>query len=425
MNELILLYKILSIGMYGIGYCYIYKKLNKVEEKILFWNFFILFFIGGSLSALIFDYTNIIFPSSGMLSIETDIFSWSIYFIIVFLLPILSILVSNKIFKFFSISESFQNTNLTIIYIVLLLIIVYTVLNTDLTSMLFNQVHKSYSESLEYRYALQYSSSYTFIVKVVSFVFLLALCMEYFYRERKTLSFVLFIISIIIYGVIDNFIFISKLYFIGFVFSYLVFLLIYMNKKYFIPIVVLVLIGYISFYFYNMGNNYEAVFFEPILKGITRFTISVPYYIEYYMSNDFDMKIYFYSLLTGDTIISPNIRVFSTMFNASNMDIQGSLASGIFTYNYTNFGIFTIFKSLFEVTVLMCLYAYISKKWMTSIKLSIFFLLVFGIINYSFVTIMVGPLLGFFVFFIIYFTKDTLIAKIIFRKNVKSGKVAL
>lgn len=223
MNELILLYKILSISIYGIGYLYMYKKLNRVEEKILFWNFFILFFIGGSLSALIFDYTNIIFPSSGMLSIETDIFSWSIYFIIVFLLPILSILVSNKIFKFFSISESFQNTNLTIIYIVLLLIIVYTVLNTDLTSMLFNQVHKSYSESLEYRYALQYSSSYTFIVKVVSFVFLLALCMEYFYRERKTLSFVLFIISIIIYGVIDNFIFISKLYFIGFVFSYLVF----------------------------------------------------------------------------------------------------------------------------------------------------------------------------------------------------------
>lgn len=420
MNELILLYKILSIGMYGIGYWYIYKKLNKVEEKILFWNFFILFFIGGSLSALIFDYTNIIFPSSGMLSIETDILSWSIYFIIVFLLPILSILVTNKIFKFFSISESFQKTNLIIIYIVLLLIIVYTVLNTDLTSMLFNQVNKSYSESLEYRYALQYSSSYRFIVKIVSFVFLLALCMEYFYRGRKTLSFVLFILSILIYGVIDNFIFISKLYLIDFLFSYLVFLLIYMNKKYFIHIVVLVLIVYVSFYFYNMGHNYEAVFFEPILKGITRFTISVPYYIEYYMSNDFDMKIYFYSLLTGDIIISPNIRVFSTMFNVSNMDIQGSLASGIFTYNYANFGIFTILKSLFEVTVLMCIYAYISKKCMTSIKLSIFFLLVFGIINYSFVTIMVGPLLGFFVFFMIYFTKDTLISQILFRRKTKS-----
>jgi len=419
-NELILLYKILSIGMYGIGYWYIYKKLNKVEEKILFWNFFILFFIGGSLSALIFDYTNIIFPSSGMLSIETDILSWSIYFIIVFLLPILSILVTNKIFKFFSISESFQKTNLIIIYIVLLLIIVYTVLNTDLTSMLFNQVNKSYSESLEYRYALQYSSSYRFIVKIVSFVFLLALCMEYFYRGRKTLSFVLFILSILIYGVIDNFIFISKLYLIDFLFSYLVFLLIYMNKKYFIHIVVLVLIVYVSFYFYNMGHNYEAVFFEPILKGITRFTISVPYYIEYYMSNDFDMKIYFYSLLTGDIIISPNIRVFSTMFNVSNMDIQGSLASGIFTYNYANFGIFTILKSLFEVTVLMCIYAYISKKCMTSIKLSIFFLLVFGIINYSFVTIMVGPLLGFFVFFMIYFTKDTLISQILFRRKTKS-----
>ncbi|WP_323665208.1 O-antigen polymerase [Aliarcobacter butzleri] len=395
MNELILLYKILSIGMYGIGYWYIYKKLNKIEEKILFWNFFILFFIGGSLSALIFDYTNIIFPSSGMLSIETDILSWSIYFSIVFLLPILSILVTNKIFKFFSISETFQRTNLIFIYISLFLIIVYILFNTDMTNLLFNQAYKGYSESLENRYALQYSSSYLFIVKVLSFIFLLSLCIEYFNRGRKVLSFAYFVLSIVIYGIIDNFIFISKLYFIGFVFSYLVFLLIYMKKKYFIPIVVLVSISYISFYFYNIGHNYEAVVIEPILKGITRFTITIPYYIEYYMSNDFDMKIYFYSLLTGEKVISPNIRVFELMFDTSKMDVQGSLASGIFTYNYANFGILTTFISLFEVTVLIYLYTTITKNIMTSFNISIFSLLVFGIINYNFTTILVNPLIGY------------------------------
>ena len=404
MNEPFLLaYKVLNIIIYGLFYIYLYKKLNRVEEKILYWNFLVLFFIGGSFSALIFNYTSSVFSSSGMLNIQTGFISWSIYFIIVFLLPLLSIILTNKIFIAIpSKNTGFKGINLIIIYCMLIFIFIFIFINIDLNNLIFNYNYKGYAESLLNRYNLQYTFIFVFIVKVLTFILLLALSIEYFYRERRKLSFALFIAGVVIYGVIDNLIFISKLYFVGFAFSYIVFLLINLKKKYFIVIASSLAVAYILFYFYNVGSNYEANYIEPILKGITRFTISVPYYIEYYMNNNFNMKIYFHSILIGENIISPNIKVFSTMFDDSHMQVQGSLASSIFTYNYANFGIFTIVKSLFEILILISLYAYITKNGISSIKLAIFFLLVFGIINYSFITIMVGPLLG-IVFFILFY----------------------
>jgi hypothetical protein len=412
------IYKLLSITIYGIFYIKIYSKLIRMEEKILYWIFIFIFFVGGSLSAILFNYKSSIFSSSGMLNIETNFISWSIYFIIVFLVPLLSIILVNKIFKFFTYRNNIiKTTNLNIIYSILIVIFTYVVVNVDINDLLFNQVaYIGYNEALANRYSLQHSGLYIFIIRISSFVFLLALSIEYFFRKQKILSFIYFIIGMIIYGLIDNLIFISKLYFIGFVFSYMVFLFLNINKKYFIFITIIITVLYIFYYFYNMGYQYEASYYNPIIKGITRFTISIPYYIEYYMHNNFDMRIYFHSILIGETITSPNIKVFSTMYNISNNSIEGSLASGIFTYNYANFGIFTILKSLFEIPILVSLYAYITKYNITSIKLSIFFLLVFGIINYSFIIIMVGPVLG-IMFFIVFDIVLDFIKSILQNKN--------
>jgi hypothetical protein len=412
MFEIILIYKLINIILYAIAYGILFKRLNKIEEKIVFYHFGILFFIGGSISCLIFDIKNIIFPSSGMLDIHISILSWSIYFIIVFLLPLLSIVIISKILKNNNKIE-FKQTNMLIIIFLLFLIIIYVLFSLDINQILLNHF-SSYKESLETRYSLQYDRMFYFIVKVLSFVLLLSLNIELLYRKKVKLLTLTFMVTTMLYMFIDNFIFISKLYFIEFVFSFLIVLSLYIKKKYLIIIMILFSSAYTVFYFYNIGNNYEANIIEPLLKGLTRFTITIPYYIEYYMNHDFDMRIYLHSIFIGENIISPNIKVFSLAFDTLN---KGSLASGIYTYNYANFGIFTILKSLIEVIILIYLYKIILNKNLSSVKLALFCLLIFGIINYSFTTILMGSILGFIYFALFYFIKDTLIPQIIFKRK--------
>ena len=58
--------------------------MRNIELKIIY-NFFIIFFyIGGGISSLLIDYTDIVMPQSGLKAVELNIIGWNIYFIIIY-----------------------------------------------------------------------------------------------------------------------------------------------------------------------------------------------------------------------------------------------------------------------------------------------------------------------------------------------------
>jgi len=432
MNDLLLI-KLLFILIYTFFYYKLYQKVNYLEEKIIFWYFFTFLFIGGSITALIYDYTDLIFTSSGMKMIKTDMITWLIFFIISFLIPYICLYIFKKIMYKNNEPIVYSQSHSFILVFMTLITLLYVYLNIDIGKLisLFDSI-KSYSSWIIYRNQLEYSSVFYFMAKSLSFVLLLSLSFELYFRNKKIYSFIVFFICLIIFGLIEHFLFATKGLMFNFAIGYLILIFLNVKVRKFLLLGFLFLLIYVGYYAYNMGvtSNYELNnVFTPIISGLTRFTLNIPAFIEYYMVHDFDMRIYFNSVLAGENIISPKIKVYDMLFD-NTIDlgggVYGSLTNSMFTFNYSNFGIFAIPKSMFEFFILIWLYKYfIVKDTMTSVKLAILILLLFNILNFEFITILVNPVVGLIVFVLFYFLKDTVIPQILFRKKVKSGEVGL
>ncbi|WP_066402410.1 hypothetical protein [Aliarcobacter cryaerophilus] len=69
--------------------------MRNIELKIIY-NFFIIFFyIGGGISSLLIDYTDIVMPQSGIKAVTLNTIGLNVHFIIVYLLTVLTILLIN------------------------------------------------------------------------------------------------------------------------------------------------------------------------------------------------------------------------------------------------------------------------------------------------------------------------------------------
>lgn len=62
--------------------------------------FYIFFYLGGITTALIIDYVNIVMPASGIKALYLNITGWNVYFIIVFAIPVLSLIIATMDSKF-------------------------------------------------------------------------------------------------------------------------------------------------------------------------------------------------------------------------------------------------------------------------------------------------------------------------------------
>jgi hypothetical protein len=420
-----LIVKLLFIIIFAFAYFNLYKKINYLEERIFFWYFFIFLYIGGSITSLIFDYTDLIFVSSDMTIIKTNVMTWLIFFIIVFVVPYICIYIFKRIMYKNNQILKFRKTNFFFLIIISIFISLYIFISIDIPELINKFSHiKSYTNWIIYRNKLYYSFDFYFIAKSLAFVVLLSLFIELYFRKKKRLAFVFFLIGLILFGLIEHFLFATKGLIFNFAIAYLLVLFFDIKILKFILVGLVFIGGYIGYYAFNMGigSNYELTnIIMPIVSGLTRFTLTIPAFIEYYMIHDFDMRIYFHSILIGENIISPNIKVYSMLFNNTidlGNGIYGSLTNNMFTYNYSNFGIFFILKSFFEFIILISIYKKtIVKNEMTTIKLAILFLLLFNILNFEFITILVNPVVGFIYFALFYFIKDTLIPQIIFKRK--------
>ena len=414
---LLLIYKILFIIVFGFAYYVLYKKIKYLEEKIIYLYFLLFFYVGGTLTSLIFDHLDFFFPNSDMNHIETGLMHWTLFFFIVFLIPLLCIIFFRIIMYNLRITNTlrsspvaYRHTSRRSLFFVALLVLIYALLNVDITNIkhTFSSIH-SYTEWVIYRNSLNYSGSFYFICKALSFVILFAIPVEFYFRQQQKMSFALFLLCLLAFGLMEHFLFATKGLMFNFAIGYFIILYIHSSLKKILPIAFFLLFIYFNYYIFNMGVNYNVGnVLAPFLSGITRFTITTPYFIDYYMHHNFDMKIYFSSILFAQQVISPNIKVYSLVFPNANIDLTGnglygSLTSGIFVYNYSNFSIISLFKSIFEFSFLIALYRFlIVKNIMTSFKLAILVFLAFNIMNFEFTTILVNPVVGYIVFVMFY-----------------------
>lgn len=391
---IIMLLKIIYISIFLIVYVYLWKFMRNIELKIIY-NFFIIFFyIGGGISSLLIDYTDIVMPQSGIKAVELNIIGWNIYFIIIYVIPTLTLLLATKILTFRE--REIKKMNLLYVYMIVFIIFIYLYI-TDHFNL--NNILLDYESLIKNRYDLAYSYVFTFLSKVLTFILLLTITLEYLVIiNQKNTSLFMFVISVMLYALIDVVVFSSKLYIVGFIYVYLIAIFI-SYKMVFYKIFPIVLSIYIIFYTSHMGQYYEIDILNVILQGLTRFTLQTPFFIDYYMSHNFDWKFYFYSTITGNLVVSPNIKVFDLMFY-NDTGLEGSLASNIFLFNYANYGIFSILVTLFEMYILFFLYKLTVNKYFTSLNLAVFLFLCFGILNYGFLDILLNPLNGYFLLLI-------------------------
>ena len=232
----------------------------------------------------------------------------------------------------------------------------------------------------------------------------IALISNELFNKKFVRSMILFIFILPFIVATDVLIFLSKLnlsyYLLTYIFLFLIF-----NKFNIFTLFILgiVPILYILYNLVSPSGYVPEYIFEPLIKAITRFTAAILYFIDYYLSNDFMMKPYFSSVF-GVITENPNITVYSHMFGQTG----GSLASGLIIYNYANLGPLSIFFSIIEFLLLFLLFNFIKPSISPPFRISLLTLLVFGILNYSFTTILLNPLVCFIVFILYYFVRKIL-----------------
>ncbi|WP_164968607.1 hypothetical protein [Arcobacter sp. F155] len=318
-------------------------------------------------------------------------------------------------------------------FVVIGLATIYILMNVDVNQVFFNIAFSSYSESVAYRASLDYSPFFIFLVKSFMYVLVLGVSIEYLFQKRKITSIFAFIFGLALFGLFEHFIFATKNGMVSIAFAYLVIMLFYFRLKYLILFSTIIVLSYLTYYQINMGEHHDFQIAVPIIAGITRFTQTIPYVIDYYMFFDFDLKYYFYSTIIGDTIVNPNIKVYEHVVDISNQkiiegtnNVYGTITSGIIAYNYANFGPLSIINSLFEYIFIMLCFRYIViKNQISSFKIALLFMITYYVMHFEFITIVANTLVGFALYVFVYFTKNTLLPQILFRKKVKSGEVGL
>ncbi|WP_066402414.1 O-antigen polymerase [Aliarcobacter cryaerophilus] len=429
MNEWIFLYKVVVSICFLLLYIHLYKKIEHTfVPKLIYFYYFTFYMIGGTCTLFTAEFTDIFYPTSGFNMINPSLLGWIIYSILVYVIPYLFIIISFILFG--KQHYDIKSINSSKYFIAIGLSTIYILMSININQVFFNTTFSSYYESVAYRASLNYSPIFTFLVKSFMYVLVLGLSIEYLLQKRKIVSIFVFIFGLTLFGLFEHFIFATKNGMISIAFSYLVIMLFYFRFKYLILFSIAMVLSYLTYYQINMGEHYDFDIAIPIIAGITRFTQTIPYVIDYYMYFDFDLKYYFYSTITGDIVINPNIKVYEHVVDISNQkiiegtdNVYGTITSGIIAYNYANFGPLSIVNSVFEYIFLMICFKYIIiKNSISSFKIALLFMITYYIMHFEFITIAVNVLVGFVFYVGIYFIKDTLIPRIVFRKKLMIGR---
>lgn len=397
--------KFIITFFFGCFYLILFKYIQTIEEKVLYYIFLIFYFLGGSVSWISIHYKDIFYEASGFNDIELGLFHICSFTLLVYILPILSLILIVSVrdrlpfLPYIRCTHTELNMEVPLkpVFIFLFVSILYLLNKIDFDTII-NPSFTGYTESLKARYALSLSPLYVFIGK--SFIyFLTTICiLELFKRSLNKTAFVFFVFSVPVIVLIDSFIFISKLSLGMHLFIYMIVIL--LNGIRFKSLFVFMAIttsAYLIFINTYAGGYRPDYHFEPIVKAITRFTITTPYFLDYFYFYDFNNKVYFDSVFRHSLNESPNVAVYNHMFS-SVFSGQGQVASSIFVYNYTNYGPMSVLFALFEILFIYVLYRYSTYNLNRSVSASLFIITCMSILNYNFVTILINPLVGIFLY---------------------------
>ena len=382
---------------FGIFYYSLFKKIKTVEEKSVFFFFFVFYFIGGGVTWFGYPFNDILYPSSGLNKINLTILHAIIYAKLIFLTPLIfcyiPLIFRNKSAEFIK-KKTLNQKYLYLIFSTLIFMFILWKVDTSL----FTPSYSNYSESIDFRYSLKYGFYIIFLGKSLLYFFSIGM-LVFLFSVNDNSKLLYFLILVIIIITVDVFVFLSKLNLSFFLLSY-IFLHLIFNKLRISSLFTILTIPllYILYNIYSPSGYSSVYVIEPVIKALTRFTICAVYFIDYFLTAEFMMKPYFSTILGIDSY-NPNDVIFRHMFSIST---YGSTASGIIIYNYSNFGPFSIFISIFEFFVIYFLYNKIKCVFSYPLRISLLFLLLFGTLNYNFVTILINPLV-FLVGFCFYF----------------------
>ncbi len=400
----VFLFQLFIYNIFGALYYTLYKRLCSVEEKIVFFFFFVFYFIGGGVTWFGFPFKDILYPASGYEDLNLTLLHAIIYSKLVLLTPLVFIYILIKFRKRSSEKRSYYFSKIHKFSAILGIISIFTFLFFSVDKNLFNPSYENYTESISVRNSLNHSFMVTFLGKCLIYFLSIALISNELFNKKFVRSLILFIFILPFIVATDVLIFLSKLnlsyYLLTYIFLFLIF-----NKFNIFTLFILgiVPILYILYNLVSPSGYVPEYIFEPLIKAITRFTAAILYFIDYYVANDFMMKPYFSSVF-GVITENPNITVYSHMFGQTG----GSLASGIIIYNYANLGPLSVFVTIIEYSLLFLLFNFIKFSISPPFRISLITLLAFGILNYSFTTILLNPLVCFIAFILYYFVRKIL-----------------
>lgn len=403
----ILILKVLASLVFFLLYVVQWKNITTNEARICFLFFFVLYFIGGGVASIVVEDVNYFLPESGLYQVKSNFFSWVTYFTFVYLVPYVFVWIVELVVREKDINNQTSvlamDFKWAVFFFFLYLFFLY--INIDLKDVVgFKGL--GYANQVKNRYLLDFQPSFQFVALVFGFLLTYNLSFFIIVKNKGFLKLFIGVVVILVYLVVVERVFFSKLYFMGLFislfFSFFIFSRISKVKLFLGSLFCFtMLLFYYSVSVYGGVGNISTSF----IKAVSRYTIPIYYYVNYYMAHDFEGGFYFSGMLTGQA--QNYIRdVYDYAFLVSDTDVVGTLSSGLIVHNFANSGALALILSFLEFFVLIFLYRLFRMESNNSLNLSIFSFLIFSIMNYSFMSVLANPGSGMIlIFFILFITK--------------------
>lgn len=402
MSIYILLIKVLLSLLFLILYGYQWASIKSKEAKIGFLFFFTFYYVGGIINSIIIEDVNQFFPESGLYQVTGSGLSWLIYFTIIYLVPYVFVWIIDFILRDENYSHEVYPANLKWVGSLFFAYIIYVCLNIDIEQIL-NFKELGYSNQVNNRYELNYTSSFQFFTLVGGFLLCYYLSISNVLLHKGVRCWIVIIVVIMTYLFIVERVFYSKLYFIGLCISILFsfFILSKVSKLKMALAFVLFFLLFLLFYNFSVyGGGFKIIL--PALKAISRYSTPIYYYVDYYILNDFEGGFYLSGVLLGKShnYISD---VYSYAFLFTDTDVVGTLSSGLIIHNFVNVGIFSVVLSFLEFSIVISLYKAFKTKVNIVLNLSVFSFLIFSVMNFNLTSLFFNSKSGLFFIFLILF----------------------
>lgn len=394
----IVILKVVVFLIFLVLYALQWKSVKTTEAKICFLYFSVFYFLGGGVVSIVIEDIDYFLPHAGLYQVKGSGLSWLLYYCLVYFLPYVLIWIVDIFTR--NGSRSIQVKGLVnptwLLFSLLFYLVVFFITNDG--GVILDFEPSGYMHQIENRYSLTLHPVLQYFYLFGGFLITYNLMVS---SISNKMVFIPAVFSCLVYLLVVERVFYSKLYLMGLASSVLFVFFVLSRRSLFKFLSIFLLSSSALFVYYSFSVYGEMSDIVPaFVRVVTRYAMPVYYYVDYYLFNDFEGGFYFSGTLGRDS--GSYIQdLYDHAYVISVADVRGTLSSGLIVHNYANLGFFGFFLSCLEFSFLIFIYSFFRLRSYQFLNLAIFSFLIFSVMNYSFTSVLANPRTGLALTFIV------------------------